>query len=84
MVGDVEEVFVKDGVNGVITGYSVQGILAVDDVIWEWELGGDGGHVQIARGIPALGSKKYYGDEGVAYDKRGVGVASGGWSAGDF
>ena len=37
---------------GADAGYSVQGSRTVSVVIWEQELGGDGGHAKSTRGIP--------------------------------
>ena len=63
-------------------GYAVQGSCVVIVVLWEWELGDDGGHAKRSRGIPSLGSKNDYGDDGMTYDEQGVVVSPGGWSSG--
>ena len=73
----------EDWGNGAGMGYAVQGSNSVGVVIWEQYLGDDRGHVKSTRGIPSLDSEKYCGDDGAAYDKRRVGVAPSGGSAGE-
>ena len=58
-------------------GYSVRVSHTVGAVIWDQELGGDGGHAKITRGIPSSGIQKDYGDDGISYTKRRLGVSPG-------
>ena len=51
MVGDGGKGGEEDGVNGAVAGYSVHGSCEVSVIIWEQELGGDGGHAKINTGI---------------------------------
>ena len=55
-------------------GYSVRVSHTVGAVIWDQELGGDGGYAKITRRIPSSGSGKYFGDDVAVYDKQRVGV----------
>ena len=54
-MGNVREAGDEDGVNGAGAGYDVQYSHAVGVIIWERDLGGDGGHNESTRGIPSLG-----------------------------
>ena len=59
-------------------GYAVHSSFTVGAFIREQEFGGGIGHAKITRGIPSSGSKKDYGDDGTAHDKRRMGVAPSG------
>ena len=57
-VGNCGEGGDEDGGNGAVTGYAVQGSSLVGVVIWERELGGDGGHDKTTTWIPSSGNYK--------------------------
>ena len=64
----------KDGSNVIGLGGVYQGNRTVDDVIWERELGDDGGNDESTRGITPFGRHIYCGYDGEAYDEQSVGV----------
>ena len=51
-VGDVGEGGDKDGGNGEVTGRDVQSSHEVGVIIWQQDLGGDGGHTKNTISIP--------------------------------
>ena len=65
-------------------GYYLQGSCSDSYVIWEQELGGDGRHVKITRGIPSSGRQKDFGDDSLAHDGQIVGIPPGGQLARDL
>ena len=67
-MGDGGEGDDKEKGNGAGTGDDLQGSRAVGVIIWEQELGGDGGHDKITIRIPSSVIQKDCGDEGAAYD----------------
>ena len=77
-VGDGGEDGEKDKGNVTGEGNVLQGNHVVGVVIWERELGGDGGHAKSNRGIPSSGSQMDFGDDVAAYEDRKMGVALGG------
>ena len=64
----------KDRGNGTGTWDALQGNNSVGVVIWEQELGCDGGHDKINIGITSSGSHTYFGDDGAVDDYQIVGV----------
>ena len=62
----------KYGGNVAGAGYSVRFSHAVGAVIWDQELGGDGGYAKITIRVPSSGSRKYFGDDVAVYDKQRV------------
>ena len=63
---------------GTGTGVALQVNCAVGVVIWERDLGGDGGHDKSTRGISSSGIQTDFRDYGRVYDERRMGVALGG------
>ena len=64
----------KDGSNGAGPGRNVHGGDAVDDIIWQQDLGGERGYVQGTDGIPSSGGATDHGDAGETRGRRRVGV----------
>ena len=67
-MGDSGEGGDEDVDNGAGAGDAIKDSRVVGVIIWDQELGGDGGNYKSTGGITSSGSKKDYRDDGAAYN----------------